>query len=166
MLFFQGQMPHHTYEHSLQLLLPQQQETKCYSLRVRVDTEKTDKRFVWWLSILFSCCTDLDFRTEKTFPCAAIYINTHMHHFISILFTCIEEQSKTILPNTFSGLIRCFSFFLFMLCFCFLFRDLILLPCLYIFSKLVTVLQQGNLHGTVSILFCSSNWQGSCKPWP
>lgn len=110
MLFFQGQMPQHTYEHSLQLLLPQHQETQCYSLRVRVDTEKKDKRFVRWLSILFSCCTDLDFKTEKKFP-VQLYVHIYTHaYFIPMLFTCIEEQSKTILPNTFSVLIRCFSF--------------------------------------------------------
>lgn len=79
------------------------------------------------------------FQNRKNFP---VCIYKQMHILSQSFLLALKSRAKLFCPihifwsNT-------MLFFLFMLCFCFLFKDLLLLPCLSICSELTTVLQQG-----------------------
>lgn len=108
MLFFQGQMPPRSYERSLQLLLLRQQGMKCCS--VRVGTERKGRCLCGGSAFYFSCCTDLDFGTEKRNPGAAVCVYMYTY-FSSAPSTCVEEEMKSNLSDLFSGTIGYFSSF-------------------------------------------------------
>lgn len=135
---------------------------KCCSLRVRVDTEKKEKRFVWWLSIFFFPMHWSGFQNRKNFP---VCIYKHMHILSQSFLLALKSRAKLFRPIHIFGS-NTKLLFLLMLCFCFLFRDLLLLLCLYNCSELTSVLQQGKADRAVSVLLCGSGLQESCEPWP
>lgn len=91
-------------------------------------------------------------KQSKISPCSQLYINIYKYtHTHTCIFIPLQERSKTLLPDIFSALIRCFSPPFFM-CFASPLRQRSdSAPWLCIFSDLMTILQQGKVARTVPV---------------